>query len=598
MYLLLIFAVMFVSLSACESRDPALDEVLAWNGPYVLDRHIYYIHRNEGRVLVIDPRNSVAPLSQIVLEAEPLKDESGEFLHLLTFPDRNRIVFVSERHSRYYFINDANGHLEKIESDIPLEFDSFYFSPDGRWMVGCNRGIEDSYYEDEEEYYYFDNYAVENRRYDDNQESDTYYYRQGGENASGILRVADHYSFRNGKSIVANTHTLMVMSLGEDGAVSYPTLRKNDVAIDSVNFTGLFKICPNRDGCSMADAMEIERLVIFGDSRLWMLDPTGGGDADSDVIPLAIEGSYSTPVSVRVSANMADDTEGEGGIDDSEVLFVQLSGERDVVAINMLWDVSSGGLTYSINKLGLPFAASDILPYFDNGQLNLLVAGANDSVVSVNVNSSRTMALSLPFSCSRIYNYIDDAGKSTPVLYSGEGMVAVKTANLALLGEKNISSVRFGSSFSLENIYFTGTENRMGVAVSESGKVAGVELPQLTLDDVDAEIMELRESYERFIVDSEASQLYLFSTSYDEDSDSGILSKAFSLQLDNPVADQQMVSLGEDSGSFYFMAGDEKNDDLFVIINRQRSDGFLTAVSSDSRFSLTMGAYLIGDNVF
>jgi len=466
-------------------------------------------------------------------------------------------------------------------------------------MVGCYKG-GDSYYEDEEEYYYYDDedMVISERRYDENQDHPQYYYNVTGENGSGLLRTSNSYIFENGKSIVANTHTLLVMSLEEDATISYPTLRKNDIAINSVNFTGKFMICQNRDGCSASDAVETERMVVFGDSRLWMLDPSEGNKAKADVIPLAIEGAYSTPVSISVSANMADDLEAEGGVDDSEILFVQLASDKDVVAINMLWNEGDDSLTYSINKLGLPFAASDIQPYFDGGQLSLLVAGATDSVVSVNVNSAQTISLALPFACSNIYDFVDASGLSTPIMYSGEGMVAVRTANLTLLGEKNVSSVRFGSSFSVGNIYFTGTENRMGVAISDSGLVAGVELPQLALDDVDAEIMELRKTYSRYIVNSSRSQLLLFNTEYDADVDSGILSKAFSLQLDNPLADQQMMSLGEESGNFYFMAGEDNDDDIFVMINRQHPEGLMTAVSRNKGFSLTMGAYLLGDDIF
>ncbi len=577
------FALILIS---CQGRDDRLDDALNWNGPYVLDKHIYYLDPEVGTLMVIDPRAKGESYRFVELESANLEENSdskmeGSFKLMLKFPQNDKIMFVSEKNSAYYVVDDSTGKLLwKIEQP-PLEYDHFSFSDDGQWMVGFFNGHSyytgyDDYYEDE---------------YDGN--GDSYYYEQQMqkliENAEKVITTLD-YDFTQNKTIVANTHTVLLMEL-ESGEVFYPTLSKNDTEITSVSFTGKFYMCEQEDGCGVNDAMQTERIVFFGDSRLWIIDPSEGDDAATDVIPLTTE--YNVyPDEIKASLNLDDDLDSKTGIDSNEALFVSMVDSNDVVAINMLWDQNKKKITYSINKLGLPFVPYDFMPYRENEQVYLLVTSGSDVAASIQVNSAKVLSIPIPVAASRIYKYESAAGHEVPILYGGNGLVAIDTENLELMGDKNITSAAFG--FSAGNIRFSGDEMKLAVALLEnSGRMATVNLEELLEDDVDAGIMELTTSFDDYRLDESNSQLYLLSSHWDYEGEGQIT--AYALNLENLAREQIEIPMGDHYGELHLMKGADDQKDLLMVEDTSQKEGYITVSAIDGSWSKVLGGFFLGD---
>ncbi len=544
--------------ASCQDRPGRFDDEMFWSGPYVLNRHIYYLERYSGRVVILDPADENEPVQEIALGGEDAaRSDSADWAMAFVFPEKDRIVFVSEAARSFHILDDENGEILWTVPDLPKEFSHFAFSPDGRWMVGFRPDTE----------------------------WDSAVALSGG--ADGRTLTAESYAFNDDASIVVNSHMLMLMDL-ESGAAAYPSLKKNDVPIERVLFTGPFLICAEAETCGALQAEEMERVLILGRSRLWILDPNEGADARADVIPLSMNAVYRATGS-RISGNMDDEPDKDGGVDDRESLFLFSDESADVVAVNLLYDRDEDRLGYSINKLGLPFAVRDILPYRDGGKSYLLaLSGSRDAAV-VNVDSAAFQTLSLPIAARSIHPRLDSEGRPAPVLYGNAGLVMAKLTNLAVLWEKNLTVAALG--FYPQNLIFT--EDGQAVAVDET-HLAVVDLASLEASDLDAVNLELTRAGEDRILDAEKGRLYLLGLNYSDDEIAGRLSM---LTFGGGGLSEKRVDVKDPAGSLYLMQGAADGEDRLVVPH-EGVEGYLSVIRADGGWARTYRGFLLDRDLF
>ena len=531
----------------CGDRSAYFERIQKWSGPHVLDTHVLYLEQYSGRVVVVKPRDEINPTREFNLALDT--ERGDDFRHVVTFPDNSHIVFVSLSRRTFYIIDDETGQVAWTLTDLPIEFDGFAFSRDGRYLVGYQRGVELSSMEDN-------------------------------------IQIPP-YRFTSSRSILSNSHTLLILDR-TTGEVSMPTLARNDAPIGAVGFTGAFKVCPFGYTCALDEALDLERIVVFGESRLWMVDPTVGEATGSDVIPLSLSGVGFRPARMRTSSNLEDDGEARFGMDNRESLFLTGVGSRDIVAVNMVWDETDAKLAYSINKLGLSITPRSIMPYLDGGDLYLLATSGTAQIATVHVASARSSLMGLPSAVTDIHA-LTDGERVYPLLYGGPGLVMVNTVNLDVFGEKNITSVDFG--FTPERLAFGGGDNAMAVAVDRhGGRLAAVELEELKARDLSTSVFELTDDLRYLLVDEQDGRLIMLS-SEDEAGWRGLYVLSF-----DGREEELRVEVADVDDQIHLMRSAGEGD--LILLDNGYPEGGLTAIADDGSWAHTYRGFLLGKDLF
>lgn len=546
-FLLPMLLVTLLSAMGCGGRAEYFEQSRQWSGPHVLDKHVYYLDRSSGRVLTIEPRNEEEPIREFMLA--PDAEWEDDWLRAVTFPDQSHIIFVSRSLRSFYIVDDASGEVKWTIADLPIEFNSFAFSPDGRWMIG---------------------------------------YKRNGK----ISPRPDHnlfgaeYDFSAEGSILTNSHTLLVLDL-QSGDVSLPTLKQNDIPIRSVGFTGAFLMCAN--SCPQESAREMERVAVLGDSRMWLIDPQAGDEAVADVIPLSLSDNGFRPTVIRATENRNDELEDEGTVDNREQLFLLGQGSQDIVVVNMLWNQEGDRISYSINKLGLNFSPDDILPYVDGGEIHLLAVSGDTRMASIHVESARSNLMRLPVSASSIHPYHEGA-RSYPLLYGGRGLVMVNTVNLDVFGDKNLTHIDLG--FTPETVAFgSGNDPRVVAIDGALSRMAVVGLDELKESNLTTSALELTANLSHAMVDEQNNLLMML----ESDHLGKDYRRLYILPFDGEDKEVQ-IDVSECADEFKLMRSDDGND--LILLDNGSPEGSITALSTDGAWAHSYRGFLIGEDLF
>lgn len=546
-FLLPLLLVTLLLAIGCGGRGDYFEQSRQWSGPHVLNNHVYYLDQTSGRVLTIEARNEEDPIREFMLDPEA--EWEDDWLRAITFPDQSHIIFVSRSRRSFYIVDDASGEVKWTITDLPIEFNSFAFSPDGRWMIG---------------------------------------YKRNGQ----VSPRPDHnffgpeYSFSEEGSILTNSHTLLVLDL-QSGEVSLPTLKQNDIPIRSVGFTGTFLMCPS--SCPFESADEMERVAVLGDSRMWLIDPQAGDEAVSDVIPLSLSDEGFRPTVIRATENRNDELDDEGKVDNREQLFLLGQGSWDIVVVNMLWNQEEGRISYSINKLGLNFSPDDILPYADGGEIHLLAVSGDTRMASIHLESARSNLMRLPVSVSNIHPY-HEGSRSYPLLYGGKGLVMVNTVNLDVFGDKNLTHIDLG--FTPKTVAFGTGSDPHAIAIDGAlSRMAVVGLEELKESDLTTSALELTANLSHAMVDEQNNQLMML----ESDHLGKDYRRLYILPFDGEGKEVQ-IDVSECSDEFSLMRSDDGND--LIMLDNESPEGAITLLSTDGTWAHSYRGFLIGDDLF
>jgi len=565
-------------LAACTGRADRYDELLSWQGPIVLDRHVYYLEPMSGELVVVDPRDGEG--SWVYSSMPDMGVEKPDWRYLFTFPDRRHLLFVSQKAGAYVVLDDEDASARWTFDDLPLAFDTFAFSPDGRWMAGYKVGV--SVYENYSDYY------------SDEDDVPLLFGLASIESSPLAITVrAPGYDFTGDRPILADSHALLLVDL-ESGEETRPSLGRNDVPIESVFFTGRFAICTHAFACSGSEAEETERIVAAGPSRLWLLDPEKGNEPRVDVVPLAAFGAAHVLAGVTFSANLADSTDRSDGFDTAEALFLPVQSSPDVVMLNMLWDQETARLSYSINKLALPFSPRDLRVYVDGGALHLFALAGDDRAAFVRVDSAQATPLTLPHRASRTLPIALGDGTDRLLLYGEDSLMIVSLAHLDPLGAKNVTSAPL--SFTAPTIWLTENESPRVVALSDAERrLAVVDVEALAQENLSAIVRELTKDVEAYLFDPRRNQLVLLGySSWDEEAEAEA-QDVFFVPLDKQGEETRLrVDPAEE---LFIMHGTDAEDDR-VLLSDTRGEGRLTVTDVRGESASTLGGFLFGRELF
>ncbi len=554
--MILTLAALIPLLTACPSSDSD------WVGPIVLDQHAFYLDQLSGKVVVVDVQKNNVARFELSTETD---EDNPSWRFVASFIDNSHLIFVSEDTQTYYILSDDTGRIEWTIPQLPLEFNSFAFSADGRWMAayqGSGEWQSDYYYDD----YYYNEYYGSDYAY-----TNTYKPWQYGSPTATININAHYYGFKSQQSVVSNPNAILLLDR-ESGEHAFASLKKNDQTIRSIHFTGPFAICQSGDSCNDSDAATIERLVAFGSSRMWLLDPEAGADAQADVIPLSVNESENlNPVSLASSANLEDFA--TDGIDDRETLFVRLSSSRDLISISMHWNKTEEALEYNINKLGLPFVLTDMHPYLDHDELYVFAVSGDDLAASVQLSSANIQTLALPDGASLIRPMeIDDT--EIVALYGDSSLMLVTLADLDVFGEKNVQQADLG--FIPNDFAFVDGDSPLVIALNLGGRdLTTVDLGELMKSDLNANVLQLTEYFEDYVVDDHSATLYLLGD-YDSDEDEQTY---HTLSLSGDLTEEQAEFKG-DASQLHLMK-DKNGETSHLLFNFGNKREELLVVSTE-----------------
>ncbi len=466
----LLLGLMVIPLAGCPESEKN-----DWRGPTFLNTHLAYVETETGQVALVDPRQPDKKAQIVHLPgAEKEEDIVAGWRQVLVYPDGSHVVYAAQDINTFHIVSDEAGELVLSIPDVSPLINAASFSPDGRWLVfyvNADSNIQD---------------------------------REAEPFDSGINRSLDSFDFPESPSILQNEHRLLVVDR-EAGETFTLDLPQNDVRIDSIRFSGTFRLCTTGDLCADADARSMELIVAAGVGRLWLFNPADQAEAHVNVVPLSLESSSRVGITgLRISANMA---EPEEGTDDREILFVNLNLGSDVLALNMVWDDDNEALSFAINKFPLPLVPYDSVPYVDRGELYLLALGWGE-LASVHVDSARVSRLAVEGNLRRI-RLLEREGRAEYALLDGsDALAVVKLQDLAVFGAKNVTEAVIG--FSADRIVLDTDESWRALCLDQRPtRLAAIDLEALTEDDLSASVQRIELDVADDSPDLAAGKLYM-----------------------------------------------------------------------------------------